>query len=253
MRRVLQKWNGAGNDFLVDVLRTGEEDPWSTTEAATVCHRHGGLGADGLLIASETNAGWRMVLLNADGSRAEMSGNGIRCFAAAVVRATGALSPLTVWTDAGPREVQLTLDGTKGRGSSSMGTVTLDTPLAGTLGVASVGNPHVVVRDVATWSNEEREALAVSLSDQMGGANVEFVTRLHPARVKIVVYERGVGWTQACGTGSVAMAAVLHALGETGPDVVVENPGGELIVRLHDGQATLEGPMAFEGDLEWTL
>jgi len=75
----------------------------------------------------------------------------------------------------------------------------------------------------------------------------------HPARVAKKVYERGVGWTQACGTGSVATAAVLHSLGLTGPRAAVENPGGELIVSLDGSQATLGGPVTFEGDMEWTL
>jgi diaminopimelate epimerase len=253
VKRTLQYWNGAGNDFLVDVLGASESSPWDGARAAAVCDRTSGLGADGLLVATPQAVGWVMTLFNADGSTAEMSGNGIRCFAAAVLRASGERSPLRVHTAAGLRVVTLVLDGESGRGAASMGRVRLQDPIAGVLGVANVGNPHVVVRDQASWTTADREALAHRYAADVGGANVEFVTKLHPARVRIVVYERGVGWTRACGTGSVATAAVLHALGETGSDVVVENPGGELVVHLVDGEATLEGPVDFDGDRTWEL
>ncbi|MFI5036507.1 MAG: hypothetical protein ACHQFZ_09925 [Acidimicrobiales bacterium] len=66
------------------------------------------------------------------------------------------------------------------------------------------------------------------------------------------VVERGVGWTLACGTGSVAAAAVLHDAGRVGADVTVVNPGGELRVELVDGEATLSGPVHFVADVEWS-
>ncbi len=84
--RSLQKWQGAGNDFLVDVQRAGEARPWTSERVREICARATGVGADGLLVA-DLSDGVTMTLFNADGTRAEMSGNGARCVAAAVRRA----------------------------------------------------------------------------------------------------------------------------------------------------------------------
>ncbi len=192
-----------------------------------------------------------MVLFNADGSRAEMSGNGARCAAAAVSRSHGASGPsVQLETDAGVRTVSLHLDGHVGQGEVQMGEVTFGDALDGTLAVAYVGNPHVVVRDDPTWSVRDREDLAKGWSEVVGGANVEFATVISPQRVEITVIERGVGWTLACGTGSVATAAVLHRHGDVEERVVVGNPGGDLVVTL-GAVATLAGPMIFAADVEW--
>jgi diaminopimelate epimerase len=256
MVRSLQKWNGAGNDFLVDVASPAELASWTKEHAIAVCDRAHGLGADGLLLASLDGDAVTMTLYNADGSIAEMSGNGIRCLVAAVRRATKATwSELLVSTVAGPRTVTLEMSSdVDGHGTGLMGTVAFLEAPEGSLGAADVGNPHVVVRDNDSWTDADREHVAHAMQAAMPeSANVEFVTVRHPARVAIKVYERGVGWTQACGTGSVATAAVLYSLGLTGPKAVVENPGGELIVSLEGSQATLGGPVTFEGDMEWTL
>jgi len=254
MTRTLQKWNGAGNDFLVDVGSSDELAVWTASRATAVCDRQAGMGADGRLLATVDGGSQAMKLFNADGSIAEMSGNGIRCLVAAVRRATRATwSSIEVATGAGRRTVSLTLDGDEGFGSVDMGSVRLEQPLEGTLGVANVGNPHIVLMDEAAWSDAERTARAESLSDLVGGANIEFVTILSDTQVAIKVHERGVGWTQACGTGSVATTAVMHHLGLTGPKVVVSNPGGDLIVELNGNEATLAGPVAFERDVEWSL
>ena len=254
MMRTLQKWNGAGNDFLVDVGSSDALEVWTASRATAICDRQAGIGADGLLLATLDNGALSMTLFNADGSIAEMSGNGIRCLAAAVYRTTQATwGSIDVATGAGRRTVSLTLDGAQGFGSVDMGSVRLEQPLEDTLGVANVGNPHVVLMDEPTWNDAERTARAVALSDSVGGANIEFVTLLSESHVAIKVHERGVGWTQACGTGSVATTAVLHHLGLTGPKVVVSNPGGDLTVELIGHEATLSGPVAFERDVEWSL
>ena len=95
-----------------------------------------------------------------------MSGNGIRCLVAAVHRSTKATwSSIEVVTGAGRRTVSLTLDGNQGFGSVEMGAVRLEQPLEGTLGVANVGNPHIVLMDETAWSEAERTARANALSD----------------------------------------------------------------------------------------
>jgi diaminopimelate epimerase len=193
-----------------------------------------------------------MTLFNADGSVAEMSGNGIRCFAAALQRSSGATwSELEVLTGAGMKSVHLEMDGTSGWGSVAMGEVILGEDIDGALGVASVGNPHVVVLDNAAWSLADCEELAGKLSAQVGGANVEFLSVLDSDSLRIRVIERGVGWTQACGTGSCAVAAVARRNGFCGDSVTVENPGGALMVSLEGNVATLRGPVQFVADVEW--
>ena len=249
--RTLQKWQGAGNDFLVDVVEQGSAPWWDAHRARAVCDRHTGVGADGLLVAS-VGSTVSMVLYNADGSLAEMSGNGIRCLVAAVRRATGRSDrEMRVATAAGERLVTLDLRDDAGVGSVDMGRVTLGDTLEGALGVANVGNPHVVVVDNPDWDDINREELAAKLSAQRGGANVEVVESVDGAHVAIRVIERGVGWTLACGTGSVATAAVCHQRGFTGSVVTVDNPGGPLKVSLGENTARLEGPVRFVANVEW--
>ena len=249
--RTLQKWHGAGNDFLVDVVENSTETWWNSTRARAVCARGTGVGADGLLVAT-VGSRVNMELFNADGSLAEMSGNGIRCLAAAVRRSTrGTWDTLEVDTGAGPRTVRLTMDGWSGSGSVHMGPVHLHADLDGALGVADLGNPHVVVLDNPAWTTEICEGIADEFARRIGGANVEFITVLGPDHLRLRVIERGVGWTLACGTGSCASAAIAHRAGLTGTEVRVDNPGGTLEVSLHDGEATLRGPVQFIANVEW--
>lgn len=249
--RNLQKWHGAGNDFLVEVIEHGTQPWWTPERAQSVLNRATGVGADGLLVAT-LGSEIAMRLYNADGSTAEMSGNGIRCLAAAVRHATnGKWNTLDVHTDAGVRTVTLEMDEFFGRGSVAMGTVSFSKTIEGTLGVANVGNPHAVVLDDETWSTAEREALAGGLAHQLGGANVEFVTRIDDSNLRIRVIERGVGWTLACGTGSVATAAVCAREGLSSSEVTVHNPGGPLTVKLDGALATLSGPVQFVANVEW--
>lgn len=212
-----------------------------------------GVGADGLIVAF-VGSSISMTLYNADGTIAEMSGNGIRCLVAAVRRATGRSDrEMLVSTLAGDRLVTLDLRDDCGVGSVDMGPVTLGATLEGALGVAHVGNPHIVVVDNPDWDDVNREEMAAKLAFQLGGANVEFVEIVDEAHVAIRVIERGVGWTLACGTGSVATAAVCHQRGLTGDEVIVDNPGGSLRVSLSEDGARLEGPVRFVANVEWLV
>jgi len=252
MTQHLQKWHGAGNDFLV-AIGDGIGEGWSASDARAICHRHFGLGADGLLLGDTANGFLTMTLFNADGSIAEMSGNGIRCLVAAYLRETGRDdSFVEVSTLAGTRRVSMQMNGDSGTGAVAMGPVTMLPSIPGALAVASVGNPHVVVMDVPEWSEHEREELALQLADLVGGANVEFLTVVDKQTIQIRIVERGVGWTMACGTGSCASAAVAHAVGYTQRDVTVRNPGGDLAVSFDEQGAVLSGPVVFVGDVEWS-
>lgn len=237
-----EKWHGAGNDFLV-VIRTSGAARLDGGWARRWCDRHTGIGADGLIEATRTDGGLAMALYNADGSSAELSGNGIRCLVAAAVTA-GVVDEgvVDVVTDAGVRPVTIAMDagGTAGWGSVEMGRVSFDPAGTLELGVrAEIGNPHVVVCD---QGGDEATLLARAATLADRSANVEFVTVLGRDHLSIRVVERGVGITLACGTGSCAAAAVARHLGVTGDSVTVTNPGGDLVVALRGDVATLSGP-----------
>lgn len=258
--RTLQKWHGAGNDFLVEVTDNVGASWWTTERAIAACDRHTGVGADGMIVAAQSDGRVLMTLYNADGSLAEVSGNGLRCLGAALARRvmqTGDVSR-TITTSVGDRDVHVTISGDSGSGTVDMGEVTIKSgaeTLDGVtvLGRATVGNPHVVVQDNTEWSDDERVNIARRVTGESLSANVEFVRVESPTRVSITVLERGVGWTQACGTGSVAVAAVLHALEMTDLDLDVANPGGVLTVSLAGKRATLGGPVHHVADVMWSV
>lgn len=246
----LTKHEAAGNDFLVLVDLTGCWD-LGPDEARWLCDRRLGVGADGVLVAGRPGRGdppgtaLTMVLTNADGSRAEMSGNGIRCLVQAAVRA-GAVAPGTVRvaTDAGVRSVRLVPGARDGDASASvgMGHVRLGrevaSPVPGTHArLADVGNPHLVVVGNVALETLDLASVHREATELVGEqVNVELVWATGPGALALRVFERGVGETAACGTGSCAAASVARGLGmvgdATGGVVLVANPGGVLEVRL---------------------
>lgn len=240
---VLEKWHGAGNDFLV-ALRPSGPARLDGAHARRWCDRHTGIGADGLIEGTFDARGLVMSLHNADGSPAELSGNGLRCLvAAAAVHGLVPEGTMDVATDAGARRVTVALDPSNGHawGSVDMGAVAVGEGGSLETGVAAViGNPHVVVADQG-GPDEDLVARAATLTSD-AAANVEFVSILAPDHLSIRVVERGAGLTLACGTGSCAAAAVAHRLGLVTDHVTVTNPGGDLDVTLANGAATLAGP-----------
>ena len=245
----LTKHHGLGNDFLV-LLDLDGTRPVSPELAVALCHRHLGIGADGLLRATRGTAVAQitMELINADGSTAEMSGNGIRCLAQAVFQAGLAEPPvLTVATDAGLRTVRVV-----SRSGPSTHRMSVEMGQAKVVGAepewiegevlqatrVDVGNPHVVLHwaDDDLPAHDELVAIGARI-DQLtpGGANVEIV-RPGPAagELTMVVYERGVGPTLACGTGACAVAAAGHEWELCGPTTVVHQPGGPAEIALGD-------------------
>jgi diaminopimelate epimerase len=238
----LTKHHGLGNDFLVllDLDERFDGDLGELARAA--CDRRRGIGADGLIRATPGTDGTvaTMELRNADGGRAEMSGNGIRCLVQALADAEAGLGPeLVVGTDAGPRRCTLHGEDSPGRRlvAVEMGRVeivTFDMDRA----EVDVGNPHLVVR-VADTTGADLAALGTAHPDR----NVEIV-RPGPqeGEVTMRVHERGVGETLACGTGAVAVAAVARRWELAGDEVTVHMPGGAATVTLHEDEATLTGP-----------
>jgi diaminopimelate epimerase len=235
----LTKHHGLGNDFLVLLDTDDRYADAHPAMAVALCDRRTGIGADGLL---RLGPNLRMHLRNADGSRAEMSGNGIRCLAQAIFDQGVHGGPeVEILTDAGPRCVRTNFDGTY---TVDMGPALVKDLRDGRAEV-DTGNPHLVlvVDDPATTDLE-------ALGSEHPDVNVEIIRVDNQSHVTMRVHERGAGITQACGTGSCAIAAATRAWGLTGDRVTVHNPGGDLGVDLDGDTALLTGPAVYIGRVE---
>ena len=283
------KGHGTGNDFVLFADPDGEID-LSAAQIAAICDRHFGVGADGVLravrsrsipegaavLAEDPAAEWFMDYHNADGSVAEMCGNGIRVFSRFLVdNGLAELEPggtLPIGTRNGVRDVQRNSSGYQadlGRWELAGGEPLVrarELPVARPgLGI-SVGNPHVVV---ALASDEELDGTDLSYipviePEPADGANVEFVVAADPlvkdgvGHIRMRVHQRGSGATLSCGTGAVAAAlAIRHWAGAGAPNHWrVDVPGGTVGVRMfpaEDGEhVSLSGPaeLVYVGALE---
>ncbi len=283
------KGHGTGNDFVMILDQDGSLD-LSPEQVRFICDRHFGVGADGVIrvvpskfieegalaLEEDEAATWFMDYRNADGSVAEMCGNGVRVFArfltekSLVELAEG--ETLHVGTRGGVKDVQRNRAGfvvDMGRwlpGSDEFLVKANGLEVARPGQGINVGNPHVVV---ALASLEELQQVDLVRAPQLdpnpeSGANVEFVVPNDPlvangvGRIKMRVFERGVGETLSCGTGIVAAALATRLwAGELAPNHwTVEVPGGTLGVRMfatEEGEHVgLSGPaeLVFEGQLE---
>jgi diaminopimelate epimerase len=256
------KAHAYGNDFLCVLATDASSDLPALARA--MCHRHHGIGADGLLLYTLRDRGATMKLLNADGSWSELSGNGLRCLAALVARTQG-LRPettVTVETDAGVKQLDLLdCEGERYTFRAAMGQptnlrqTTID--VAGesvTASVLEVGNPQCIVLGPlpdADRFNRLGPALATH-SMFPAGTNVEFVHVEAPDRVRILIWERGVGPTTSSGTGSSASAVAAAAHGGALRAVDVVAPGGTQRVEWLDDGIYLTGWAEIVLDGIWT-
>ena len=260
--RTFEKYEGLGNDFLV--VEADDEHAVTPEQAAALCDRHVGVGGDGvlLLLPPREGADARMRVLNADGSVSEMCGNGVRCLALHVARARGmARGTVRVETDAGVRACEVDDGAQAARVTVDMGRVTVlgdrtidveGRPVVVTL--ADTGNPHAVLFGAFTRGDVEHLGPRLSRHPAFPrGANVEFAN-VGSGGIDLVVWERGVGITLACGTGACATVAVActKQLVQRGVAVSVHLPGGVLAITLgDDDRATMTGPArhVFSGQL----
>ena len=283
------KGQGTGNDFVLFSDPEGLVD-LLPAQIAEICDRHFGVGADGIIravrsahhpqgaeaLAEDETAEWFMDYYNADGSVAEMCGNGIRVYVRYLIESGHAEladgDTLAIGTRSGVRDVQRTLSGFQvdlGRWSLDGGEPLVrakELPVARPgLGI-DMGNPHVVV---AVADESELDAADLSYIPHIEpvpeeGANVEFVVPHEPlvsdgvGRIRMRVHERGSGETLSCGTGAAAAAlAVRYWAGRGAPDQWrVDVPGGRVGVRMfptEDGEhVALSGPaeLVYTGTLE---
>jgi diaminopimelate epimerase len=255
MLRKFAKYEALGNDFVILDSNDFSESLVTAQNAQALCDRHRGVGADGVLWIDRLGpCDVRLIIVNADGSRPEMCGNGVRCIAAFLADDHGLRTdePVQLRTDAGPRPVTLVRrDGESAWISSvEMGVITVDlnalmtfTSPADTAGsaqcfFADAGNPHAVVLGAFDEHLLEQYAAQIrTLTERYPqGTNVEFVTHEADA-VRVRVHERGVGWTLACGTGACAVSAVLAARENSDTQVcTVRLDGGTLSVKVQKVQ-----------------
>lgn len=261
------KYHGTGNDFVM-VEDLDDERRLTSGLVAALCHRHFGVGADGVIRITRTGDGdFFMDYRNADGSVAEMCGNGIRCLAKMVYeRGHTDRTELDVGTRAGLKHVSLHVeDGVVRSVTVGMGPPAFarrDIPMRGPAGepflaepfdalgrtfkasAVSMGNPHLVL-----FVEEDPERVdvheigpAVEHDDLfLEKTNVEFVA-VEGDGLRVRVWERGVGETMACGSGACAALVAANEAGLVPTRAEVRFPGGTLLVERTDHEVLLTGP-----------
>ena len=281
MKIAFSKMHGLGNDFVV-IDDIAEELDFTPEAVQWFCDRSFGIGGDGLILirpATTGEADFFMAYYNADGTTAEMCGNGIRCFTKYVVdhgllpsdadslsvETLGGIKPITFTRDAArkmhsatvdmgepvltPAEIPTTIDGDQA----------LDYPIEtpyGTFDITAVsmGNPHAIL-----WVDDLKTAPVDTVGPAIethpvfpNRTNVEFAQAMGGDLIRLRVWERGVGETLACGTGACAtlVAATLGCL--AGREAVIALLGGDLLIRWdEDGHVYMTGPATevFEGTI----
>jgi diaminopimelate epimerase len=263
------KAHALGNDFLLlheTTVPAGTDRP---ALARRACARHRGIGADGLIFyradgatagAGASDARVTMALLNADGSYSEVSGNGVRCLAAWIAeeRQAPVGARIQVDTDAGPKRLELlSRDGATLTFRAAMGQPELVAPA--TLDVDGeqveaitlrVGNPQCVVLGDVSEARLCRIAARLAVHPYFPqGTNVELAAVESPGRVRILIWERGVGPTEASGTGACAAAVAAMVHGGAAREVDVIAPGGAQRVEWRDDGLYLTGPAEIIGSI----
>ncbi|WP_298575770.1 diaminopimelate epimerase [uncultured Luteimonas sp.] len=269
--------HGAGNDFVVLDLRDGAAPP-DPELCRALADRHTGVGCDQILTIGPPASPGALAsyrIWNSDGSPSAQCGNGARCVAAWLVRG-GATQEAHFVLDspAGTHAVEVL---GQGRYRIAMGVPRFEpgqVPMAGIaqqqttyeaaladigplrFGAVSMGNPHAVIEvDDVDAAAVARIGPALQASPLFpSSANVGFAQVLDRGRIRLRVYERGVGETLACGSGACAAVAVLVRAGRVDRDVAVLLPGGELRIAWPEdaAQVAMAGPAAFVFEGEWT-
>ena len=244
------KMEGLGNDFIL-IEGPRELQP---TEVKALSDRRRGIGADGVLVVhGGSTDSVRLEVFNADGSEAELSGNGLRCAARyAIDRGWGDPAHLTMETQAGSHRVERLAENSY---RVELGEVTVEgtREIAGrTVHAASIGNPHAVVL-VSDPSHEDVAVTGPEIAAAFqSGANVGFAAVPQSDHLQLRVWERGVGETLACGTGAAAAHAVALTAGLIEPRATASLNGGDLTVETIDDTSWITGPAhyVFEGTWE---
>ena len=264
----LTKFHGLGNEFLIASISSLPEN--SSELARIFCDYSAGPGADGLIFnlpGENADIDAQMVLFNSDGSRAEISGNGLRCLAHNVYLSQDIGKYIRIRTDAGDREAQI-LDSQTSEsmirvemGSPTLGLDLNDSELIENVGTGAiragyvdVGNPHIVIQfenisllDIASLGSSVEKACSES------GINVHMVEVSERSLISMHTWERGVGVTKACGSGAVASAYKAQSWGLVDTEIQVVMPGGNVQVEIENHGVYLTGKSEFLDEYEVTI
>lgn len=268
------KMHGLGNDFII--IDNRNNNITNTNELAVkICDRHFGIGADGILLVEKSSSGdIRMNIINSDGSIAEMCGNGIRCFSKYVYE-KGIINKQTIniETLAGVMKAELKIENSKVIDVRvNMGSPIFDKkdiPFNGdennlnynikvnskryTASTLLLGVPHTVVYVDKIDKNEVIEigSIIENLNIFPNKTNVNFVNIISKEKIEVRTWERGAGYTLACGTGTCASAVASILLGKTNNMVEAALFGGKLYIEYVDGKVFMTGPaeFVFEGKI----
>lgn len=255
------KASACGNDFLlIDSTLVLPAEIHAVTQR--ICDRHEGVGADGVeWMLPHSSADVEIHLVNADGSEAEISGNGTRCVAAYLCSEKGK-ETIAIQTGAGLKACVLTSHtDSEYEFEIAMGSATVEEELlvktegAEFRGIpVSIGNPHYVLFFAEFPSDWRWQATEIQHSSQFKhGVNVEFVTVLGTHDLAARFFERGAGETQSSGTGSCACAVASIARGRVESPVKVHAPGGIQAIRTEGDNIFLRGPARLLGRGEFFL
>lgn len=278
------KMHGLGNDFVIMEARHLPPDLDLARLSAYVSERHFGVGSDGLIVVAPASDPEKFdiqfIFYNSDGSRAEMCGNGIRCFARYIFD-QGIVPQETcrVETMAGLIQPTVQADGTVTVNMGKPILKPMDIPFTGyqdnpsaivvkdfalqvldrtvPVTAVSMGNPHCIIfqQDLDEPLDPAVFGPAIETHPLFPAkTNVEFVEVLDDSHLRVTVWERGCGFTLACGTGACATAVASHLLNKTGTDVEVQLPGGPLQIRWapsEDRSVYMTGPATyvFKGEI----
>lgn len=251
------KHHGLGNDFLIAVEPSR---PLTADDARHWCDRRRGIGADGLISAMPNADGsWQMILWNSDGSRPEVSGNGLRCLGQALAAHVETFEPVTfrVVTDGGVRtlevqpghpvaQVRVDMGPATEAGETSDRWTEVGVDVERQIAI-EIGNPHLVALVADASAHDVTVVGPVVEADYPKGVNVHLIDVVDESTIRLFVWERGAGYTEACGSGACAAGWAAHRWGLVNAAVDVLMPGGSARIDVADDTVFLTGPAAFVG------
>ncbi|ABR48943.1 Diaminopimelate epimerase [Alkaliphilus metalliredigens QYMF] len=263
-----KKMHGTGNDFIMIYYEDYPFEQHFNQLAKEVCHRHFGIGADGLMIVKESSvADVQMKYFNSDGSEAGMCGNGIRCFAKFVYDEGLVKKEIfTVETLSGVKELQVaTVEEKVSSVRVNMGKMVLDPkqiPVNSeglqfineqlmidgekyTISTVLLGVPHTIIFMETLDLDRVKRVGKIIENHQLfpENTNVNFAQIINQNTIRVRTWERGAGYTLACGTGVSSVCGIANHLSLVGPNVVVEIEGGKLDIEIApEGDIYMEGP-----------
>ena len=261
------KMHGTGNDFVLIDCIENEFEYSLPILAEYLCNRHYGVGADGIILIYESEVtDFKMRIFNADGTEAEMCGNGIRCFAKYVFEKNKTdKTEFSIETLTGIKKVKLNLENKKvmsvevNMGEPVIANIKYMIEIDKThylLYPISMGNPHAIcfVKDVENFAVEKIGPILENYKYFPNKTNVEFVQIIDKQNIKVRVWERGVGETNSCGTGACASAMIAINEKLTENEVTVELKGGKLEIKYDKDEnfVELKGPAenVFLGEID---